>query len=200
MTWYVVDGMDGSGKSTVGDLINDRLRERGRRVMYVTHPNSDCFWGRQELKFLHIDSTPATIMVIILYIIDVVCSLFRAKRHRKDYDDFVFVRYIMAVSYLPEGMVRKGYLVISKILPMPDVKIFVDVDGATAMARIEARSEDREAFEEVDKLDKVRRKMQMLADDGWYTVDNMKSPEHTAEQVDTILEKERENEGSYSPF
>jgi len=192
--------MDGSGKSTVGDLINDRLRERGRRVMYVTHPNSDCFWGRQELKFLHIDSTPATIMVIILYIIDVVCSLFRAKRHRKDYDDFVFVRYIMAVSYLPEGMVRKGYLVISKILPMPDVKIFVDVDGATAMARIEARSEDREAFEEVDKLDKVRRKMQMLADDGWYTVDNMKSPEHTAEQVDTILEKERENEGSYSPF
>jgi dTMP kinase len=192
--------MDGSGKSTVGDLINHKLNERGRKVMYVTHPNSDCFWGRQELKFLHIDSTPATIMVIILYIIDVVCSLFRAKRHRKEYDDFVFVRYIMAVSYLPEGLVRKGYLIISKILPMPDVKIFVDVDGTTAMARIEARSEDREAFEEVGKLDKVRRKMQMLTQDDWYTVDNMKSPGYTAEQVDGILEKERENEGSYSPF
>ena len=190
MTWYVVDGMDGSGKSTVGDMVTQRLEAKGRRVLYVTHPNKDCFWGRQELKFLHIDGAPAVAVTTALYITDVICSLFRARHHRKDYDDVVFVRYIMAVSYMPEKIVKRGYDIIARILPMPDVKIFVDVDAETAMSRIESRSEDREAFEDVEKLGKVRRKMLMLTDFGWHVIDNTRSLEYTSDCVDMIFEKE----------
>ena len=182
--------MDGSGKSTVGDMVTERLEAQGRRVLYVTHPNKDCFWGRLELKFLHIDGVPAVAVTTALYITDVVCSLFRARHHRKDYDDVVFVRYIMAVSYMPEKIVRKGYDIISRILPMPDVKIFVDVDAETAMSRIEARSEDRETFEQVEKLDKVRSKMLMLTECGWHVIDNSRSLEYTSECVDRIFEQE----------
>ncbi len=182
--------MDGSGKSTVGDMVSEKLELEGRRVMYVTHPNQSSFWGRLELRFLHIEGTPATLITTILYITDVVCSLFRAKRYHRKYDDLVFVRYIMAVSYMPEKIVKKGYHIISRILPMPDVKIFVDVDAKTAMSRIEARSEDREAFESEEKLDKVRRKMLLLTDDDWYVIDNTKSLEYTEKCVDDIFKKE----------
>ncbi len=39
MAWYVVDGMDGCGKSTCADVIRDKLAGEGRRVFMVTHPN-----------------------------------------------------------------------------------------------------------------------------------------------------------------
>jgi len=191
MTWYVIDGMDGSGKSTAGDLVASKLEAKGRKVRLVTHPNSGCIWGRIELKFLHKDGVPATAVTTLLYITDVVTSLFKAKFHRKEYDDLVFVRYIMAVSYLPESTLIKGYHLISKILPMPDVKIFVDIDAETAMSRIEARSEDREAFETVEKLAKVRRKMNILAETyDWYVVDNSGTPENTVKQIDSVLAEE----------
>ena len=189
MTWYVVDGMDGCGKSTAGEIVAEELRGRGRRVMLVSHPNFDCVWGRIEDKFLHKDGKLATICTTVLYIMDVVCSLFRCKRKRKEYDDLVFVRYIMAVCYLPEGVVKKGYKVISHILPMPDVKMLIDVDAKTAMSRIEARSEDREAFEQEDKLAAIRAKMHLLTDDGWDVVDNTKGLENTRSQIVDIINR-----------
>lgn len=189
MTWYVVDGMDGCGKTTAGDILREELEARGRRVMFVSHPNPDCIWGRIEEKCLHVDGAPGTLCTMVFYITDVVTSLFRAKRRRKQYDDLVFVRYIMAVSYLPEGVVKKGYDIISHVLPMPDVKLLIDVDAETAMARIEARSEDREAFERVDKLTAIRKKMHLLVDDGWNVIDNTKSVEFTRSQILEVLNR-----------
>jgi len=188
MTWYVVDGMDGCGKTTAGDILKEELEARGRRVLLVSHPNHECIWGRIEEKCLHVEGAPGTLCTMVFYITDVVTSLFRTKRRMKDYDDLIFVRYIMAVSYLPEGVVRKGYTVISHILPMPDVKLLIDVDAETAMARIEARSEDREAFERVDKLTAIRNKMHQLTGDGWHVIDNTKDVDFTRSQIVAVLE------------
>ena len=190
MTWYVVDGMDGCGKSTAGEIVAEELRSRGRRVKLVSHPNPDCIWGRIENRFLHKEGATATVCVMIFYITDVVTSLFRCKFKRKEYDDLVFVRYIMAVSYLPEKVVRKGYRVISCILPMPDVKLLIDVDAKTAMARIEARSEDREAFEKEDKLAAIRTKMHMLTEDNWDVIDNTQGLDHTKSQIKEVIDRE----------
>ena len=131
MTWYIVDGMDGSGKSSAAKALKDMLESDGRRVFIVTHPDQGCWFGRAEARFLKVPGKPSEIIATMLYILDAVQSVMRMRTSRGRYDDFIFVRYIMAVAYLPDGIYRKAYGIIERILPMPDVRIMVDVDADT---------------------------------------------------------------------
>lgn len=186
MTWYVVDGMDGSGKTTVSDYLKEDLTKDGRKVLEITHPNVNSIFGRIASKFLHLDSKVSEIVSTVFYILDVLNSLFLMKRKHKEYDDVIFVRYILAVSYLPEKLTAVGYRVISKVLPMPDVKIYVDVDAKTSMDRILERGEELEIFETEEKLAHTRDKMKKLTE-GWIIVDNSGSKETTEKAVSDIL-------------
>lgn len=188
MTWYVVDGMDGSGKTTSSDLIRAHLEGHGRKVLEITHPNESTLFGRRAARYLCISGKLAKAMSTIYYILDVLSSLRKKRRFGRDYDDVIFVRYIMAVAYLPESACPRAYRFIAKILPMPDVKIFVDVDADTAMERIIGRGEQLEVFETVDELNKTRRKMMALTD-GWYIIDNTGTREATEAQTVEILKK-----------
>lgn len=187
MTWYVVDGMDGSGKTTSSDIIRAHLESRGRKVLEITHPNDSCLFGRRASKYLCIQGKAAKMLSTLYYILDVLCSLRKKRKYGKYYDDVIFVRYIMAVAYLPESACPRAYRFISKVLPMPDVKVFVDVDPETAMERIIGRGERLEVFETVDELDKTRRKMLALTD-GWHIIDNTSTRELTEVQTVRILE------------
>ena len=187
MAWYVVDGMDGSGKSTVAGILKGELEVRGRSVLVIAHPNCDTVVGRMELRFLRGDGRLDVIMSTILYVADVLHSL-RVMRGRKGrgYDDVIFVRYIMAVAYLPDGMCDRAYGAISRILPMPETKVLVDVDPQVAMGRIFDRGEDLEVFETVERLSAVRERMLRLSD-GWEVIDNGSNPEDLAERVRGII-------------
>lgn len=172
MTWYVVDGMDGSGKSTTADMIADELRSKGRKVKIVTHPNRDTRVGRLELRFLRMDGKPAVVMSTVFYILDILHSLVvKRRREFRECDDVVFVRYSMAVAYLPDRLCGTAYRVVEWVLPTPDVSILVDVTPEKAMERIVERGEDLETFETVAKLEKVRHRMLGLSD-GWTVLDN----------------------------
>lgn len=114
MAWYVIDGMDGSGKSTVSQMLAEELRSRGRRVLVLEHPNRSIAIGRLEGRLLLVDSRPALIMSSCLYILDVVRSVGVMKRSHKRYDDVIFVRYIMAVSYLPDRFAALAYRIFDK--------------------------------------------------------------------------------------
>ena len=192
MTWYVVDGMDGSGKSTVAGEIADRLRSRGRRVMLIGHPNRDTALGRLELKFLQGDSKLDVILSTLLYIADVLHSLSMMKGRRgRAYDDFVFVRYSMAAAYLSDGSYRKAYAAIERLLPVPDVAVLVDVDPDTAIRRIMGRGESLEVFETVERLGTVRRRMLDLSED-WIVLDNSGDPDDLRARIDGILPLRRD--------
>ena len=186
MAWFVIDGMDGSGKTTSSDYIRKELESRGRKVLEITHPNHDRFFGRVAAKFLTIDNKMSVVFATVFYILDVVCSLFKMKIKSRDYDDVIFVRYILAVAYLPESLCPFGYKLFSRIFPMPDVKVFVDVDSKTAMERILERGEELEIYETEEKLDKTRRKMQSITE-GWIVVDNSSTREYTEKQTAQIL-------------
>lgn len=187
MAWYVVDGMDGSGKSTVAGILKGELEARGRSVLVIAHPNRGTMVGRMELRFLQGDSRLDVIMSTLLYVADVLHSL-RVMRGRKGrgYDDVIFVRYIMAVAYLPDRMCDRAYGIISDLLPMPETKVLVDVDPQVAMGRIFDRGEDLEVFETVERLSAVRERMLRLSD-GWAVIDNGSNPEDLAELVRSLI-------------
>ena len=193
MTWYVVDGMDGSGKSTVGHIIEERSISEGRRVLFLEHPNDSCRSGRLAHKYLLKSGKFAMILSTTFYIFNVIHSLRFKRKHRKEYDDVIFVRYNMAVAYLPRCLIKAGYKVISFVFPKPDVSIFVDIDPESAMERILARGGDLEMFETEEKLRKTREKMLMLTD-GWAVIDNTRGLEQTRESVDWILSEMKNEE------
>ena len=186
MTWYVVDGMDGSGKSTVGHLIEESMVAKGRKVLFLEHPNDSCRSGRLAHKYLLKDGKFAMILSTTFYIFNVIHSLRFKRKHRKEYDDVIFVRYNMAVAYLPKRLIRSGYKFISFIFPKPDVSIFVDIDPESAMQRILSRGEELEMFETDEKLRKTREKMLILSD-GWIIIDNTHGLEQTKDSVKWIL-------------
>ncbi len=178
--------MDGSGKSTVANTIKDRLEAEGRSVLIITHPNRETRIGRLQAAFLLKEGKPALLMSIVLYVMDVLHSLTVMKRNKGGYDDVIFVRYSMAVAYLPDDLCKKAYNMICHILPYPDSRIFVDVDPEVAMKRILARGEELEVFETVEKLDKVRRRMLSISED-WTIVDNSRGLDDLMTGVDEIF-------------
>lgn len=188
--WYVVDGMDGSGKSSVAEYLAEELEAKGRKVLVLTHPNRDTLIGKKESDFLLQEGSYAKIMATLLYILDVTHSIKIKKKNDKvtEYDDIIFVRYIMAVTYVPGPLAKIAYNFFTLIFPEPDMKILVDVDGTTAMSRITSRGEALESFETVEQLTAIRCRMKNYIYDGWTVIDNNGSPEESKIQVHQILE------------
>ena len=189
--WYVVDGMDGCGKSSAADFIKEHLEAEGRRVLLITHPNRDIKVGQKEAAWLLKEGTFAKLIATQYYIRDVFHSVRIMKKNGKtqEYDDVIFVRYIMAVSYVPKSLCKFAYKFFKIILPEPDVKFFVDVTAETAMARIDCRGEEIESFENLEDLTKTREKMHMFLYDNWKFVDNNGTPEESQAQLNGYLEK-----------
>lgn len=188
MTWYVIDGMDGSGKTTAGTMVRERLESEGRRVFEITHPTEHRVVGRIADRFLHMEGGKYwEFLAAIFYILDVLASLFHVRRHGNEYDDILFIRYSMAVAYVPKRLVPHTYRIIESLLPIPDVKILIDIEPDIALERIKARGESLELFETPERLAKTRDKMRMISDD-WNVVDNSGSGEILREQLMDVLD------------
>lgn len=184
MVWYVVDGMDGSGKTTAAYSLKDILEERGRTVRIFNHPDKHSFFGKMAAEFLLKDGKCAMVCATVFFVIDIIGSLFKMKSKRTD--DVIFVRYTLSVAYLPENLVSPVYSILSKILPKPDVKIYKDVDVDDALGRIEKRGEKLEMFENREELSKTRRKMLTITHE-WDTVNCCLTPDEVSDELVEII-------------
>jgi len=178
--------MDGAGKSTVAYCLKAMLEAQGRQVLILSNPNLHSIWGRAETAYLKVSGKPAKILSTIFFIADAVHSIGYKNRRLQQYDDCIFVRYILAVAYLSGSKARKAYRICNRVFPMPDVMIYVDLPPEQSMARIKARGGELEAFENTATLTEVRSRMRMLTD-GWHRVDNSGTMEQTLTQVRSII-------------
>jgi dTMP kinase len=185
MDLVVVDGIDGSGKSTVAGWIADHYRSKGESVMVRTHP-SDSVFGRMSRRSLMAEGKLMHVMATFFFILDVLDSLRRLHRWR-GYGKVIFVRYVMATAYLPTGMHHQGYRFFCKLLPIPPRLLLVDTTPECALRRIEAREHAREMFENLESLRKVRGKVLGLAAQGWKVLDNSGPADDTRAQLDEVL-------------
>lgn len=186
MTWYAVDGMDGCGKSTISTMLKSRLEAQGRTVLEITHPNESTFFGKLAKRYLCVHNKMGQWASTVFYILDVILSLNKKKWKGRHYDDVIFVRYSLAAAYLPKGAVKKGYDVIEHVLPVPDIKIFVDSEPKICMERIISRGEKLEIFETEEKLMETREKM-LLITDSWISVNNSGTLEESQREIDNLV-------------
>lgn len=185
MELIVVDGIDGSGKSTVAEMIASHYRSRGDKVLVRTHP-SDSLYGRLSRRSLTSEGKLMRTVATVFFILDVLNSL-RRLRGWKDHDKVIFVRYVMATAYLPASLYVTGYEFFCKILPIPEKLLLVDVTPTCALRRIEEREHEREMFENLESLEKVRRKVLDLSARGWKVLNNCGSVDETRAQLAEVL-------------
>lgn len=183
----VVDGLDGCGKDTHATRLTRLLEADGHRVVLMSHP-SDRWLGRMSKKALEGSGHAPRIVATVFYTLDVLASVSAYKRASEG--TFIFVRYLLGTAYLPRRLAPAGYGLFRKILPFPDLALFIDIDPSVALKRIEARDHRREMFETIEKLRSVRAVAKALTQDEWVTVDNSEDGEAPFDEVARVL-KER---------
>jgi len=181
----VIEGIDGSGKTTQAKLLYEALKDRGYKVALLYEP-TDSKYGlliREKLKTG--DYTPLELYELFLKDREI-----NAVRIRKLMSENMIVildrYYISTIAY--QG--AQG-IPISKIIrdhakmPRPDIIFILDMEPEYALMRIGSR----DTFEKVDFLRRVRdlylRVPEILEDicSDIYIIDAMGRPEQIHEEI-----------------
>lgn len=184
MRLIIVDGLDGVGKDTHANLIKERYEKTGEKVVIRSHPESDNFFGRKAKKALLGRGKINRLKASVFYMFDVLGSLHKYYR-RKDVDTLIMVRYLVGTAYLPERLSKIAYRFFLGFVPTSDYMFFLDAEPSEVFKRVERRKE-KEMFETLDSLIKVRKKALILVKN-WHIIDTSGSVEDTFSKIEKIL-------------
>jgi len=186
MRLIIVDGLDGVGKDTHAHLIKDRYEKLGDKVVVRSHPESDNFFGRKAKRALLGKGKIDKLRASFYYMFDVLRSIHKYY-HDKSIDTLIMVRYLVGTAYLPGQFTRIGYTFFEHFVPTSDYMFFLDASPEVLLSRFETRNE-KELFENLDEILKVRRKALMLVKD-WNIIDTSGSIDDTFTKIKNLLGK-----------
>jgi dTMP kinase len=185
MRLIIVDGLDGVGKDTHARLIKERYETRGEKVVIRSHPESDNFFGRKTKKALLRKGKINKLKASVFYMFDVLRSIRKFYR-RKDIDTLIMVRYLVGTAYLPGRLAKIAYRFFLGFVPTSDYMFFLDADPKEMLKRLDMR-EEKEMFETLDSLIKVRKKALFLVKK-WHIIDTFGSVENTFSKIEKVLD------------
>lgn len=186
MRWIAVDGIDGAGKTTCARWIKEYYEGRGRDVELFRHP-SNRWVGRLTRRCLRGSGRIMRLLASAFFFLDLVISLCRMREGTEEYDVVIFVRYLMTAAYLPHPLSVPGYKLFTRVMPLPDRLILVDVNPKMALQRILDRDHEEEMFETEPMLNEVRNRMLGLMDRSWYVIDNNGSMTESERRLAKLL-------------
>ena len=198
MRFIIIDGLDGAGKDTHAHLIRDRYINKGDSVVLRSHPENDNTFGIKAKNSLLGEGKLNYIKASIYYAFDVIRSV--RKYHGKG-DTLIVVRYLMGVAYLPLPLAKLFYKFFSTILPTSEYMFFLDVEPEESLKRLSRRNE-KEMFENLDDLVKVRGKALKLANN-WNIINTCQPIKDVQKQIEIILDaldngKDKNKSGQFS--
>jgi len=170
LQFIVIDGLDGSGKSTQAHRIAQLLQKHGKTVCLRVHPSTDNIWGRNAKRYLYAKGKSAHFSSALFYMMDVIRSILLYSWRNDDY--IIFVRYLMGTAYLPSPLYKYAYCFFASIVPKSDKLLFLDISPKIAHKRLMDNRKSQEMFEEPKALIDVRKKALFLAHFGNWTIIN----------------------------
>ncbi len=183
-----IEGIDGSGKTTIASYISKILKERGYDVIVLKEP-SDSEYGR-KLKELNKRLPPEEECKLFLLdrIEDVKKNILPALKSGKivimDRYYLSNVAYQSARGLDPEKIRRDN----EKIAPKPDLTIILDLDPEIALERIKNRGKPS-PFEGLEYLRKVRENFLKFADNNSVIIDASRDLDEVKKDVEKILQR-----------
>lgn len=182
MRFIIIDGLDGSGKSTQAKLIQKKYLSLNESVILREHPSNDYSYGIKAKNALLGRGKINKIKASLYYAFDVIHSV---KKYNGKADNIIMVRYLMGVAYLPLPLAKILYKFFTLVLPTSEYMFFLDLTPEESLKRMSVR-EDEEMFENLEDLIKVRNKALNLTKD-WHIINTSGKIEEVFEDVDAIL-------------
>jgi len=174
LVFIVIDGLDSSGKSTQALRLRSYLEKHGKTVCLRHHPSNDNFFGVKAKQFLYSKGKSVHFAVSFFYMLDVIRSILLYSWQRYDY--VIFIRYLMGTAYLPSPLHRITYHFFAFVVPTSNHMFFLDVKPEEAHRRIQQTRKNREIFESLEELERIRRRALFLASTGKWTIINANRP------------------------
>lgn len=158
----VLEGTDGAGSTSQGDLLAERLRALGHTVLRTAQP-SDLEAGVLLRRVLRKEIEGAgAATVALLFAADRLDHWDRVVAPALERGEIVVCDRHLASSLAfqvvdgPEGLDAEWIALINRRAAVPDLTLWFDVPVEVAMARIVARGKPLERFEVADTLARVR--------------------------------------------
>ena len=178
------EGIDQSGKETQAHQLRDKLRERGRKVRLLSFPDYGTSIGEEITRALAGERD---------YGPDVMQLLFVANRHERREAIIEWLagglillsdRYrASSIAYGEAQGLDPAWLEdIQRLLPIPDLTIYIDIAPDTAVKR---KARDRDRYErDLALLARVRQSYQrQVTQPNWVLIDGERSKEQVGEDV-----------------
>ena len=184
------EGIDGAGTTTHSRMFFDWLQEQGFEGLLTREP-TDGPVGKLLRSFLRHegDVEPDPVLMTYLFAADRKHHLQADMEPVLDAGGVVICdRYLHStLAYQSVGLPADWVETVMQPLRIPDIIVFVDLDPAEALRRIDVRGEARELFERVDFLQRVRENyLNIFDDNGSYLlvrVTNDKDPAVVQQQI-----------------
>ena len=148
----VIEGIDGSGKTTQAKMLHDELVERGFDVVLLYEPTSSKYGSLIREKLRNGKYTPSELYRLFLK--DRELHAGKIRRYLAEGKIVILDRYYMStIAYqgaqgIPIDRIIRDHMQ----MPTPDIVVILDVDPEVALSRIKAK----DSFERLDFLQKVR--------------------------------------------
>lgn len=184
MRFIIIDGLDGSGKTTQARFIQQKYQSIGESVILREHPSNDNPYGLKAKKALLGRGKLNKIKASIYYAIDVISSV---RKYNGKADNIIMVRYLMGVAYLPLPLAKLLYTFFTIILPTSEYMFFLDLEPEESLLRMSKR-EDEEMFENIADLIKVRKKALNLAME-WHIINTIGTIDDVKNDINAILDE-----------
>ena len=149
----------------------ESLSKLNKTVCLRVHPEEDNWFGLKARVFLYSKGKSAHFASALFYMVDVIRSILLYSWRKVDY--VIFVRYLMGTAYLPSPLHIIGYNFFASWVPKSRNMYFLDVTPHEAAARISANRKEKEMFESLEALKKVRAKaLSLTRYSNWIILDS----------------------------
>jgi len=200
--FVVVDGVDGSGKTTITKLLAEWFRLRGYDVL-LTHEPSELEIGKQIEEIVHTkqEKEIASEKLVELFTADRAEHIAKIIKPALDAGKIVLCDryYYSTLAYNLELEEWPNYLGKINVL-QPDLTLIFDLPVETAMARLQIKytqgDDTKTIFERKEKLQNVREKFLAMPKNlsgNIKLIDASKSVEEVFEACKTEVEKVLKN-------
>ncbi len=195
--FIVFDGLDGSGKGEMIKRLKEHLSEKKLKILVTKEP-TDGYYGKEIREILKKEKDPkrGAERCLALFVADRKEHLINEVEPFLEQDNAIVIcdrYYYSSIAFQhTQGMEMEQVIFPNMAFKTPDIAFILDLPADAAVKRIDKRGEDKEKFEQLSFMKKLREnflKLKEVIDDNIKIIDASKSKDKVFEQIKEEIDK-----------